>query len=321
MTRVVMLWAILILGATRSQAGGVLFFSDAAANQVIKDVIVKDGNPGIQSVFTNKITMPTGLAFAPNGNLFVASQNGNSVTKFSPDGMTSKVFVNNANGVKGPQGLAFGGAGNLYVVNNDSNVREYSPAGNLVQAFKTDTSPFGLAFDGKGNLFVATLNDKIDEFSVVAGKWAKVKVFTEAKNSDPFGIAVDKAGNVYVSNIGDNTVNVLDPATGIFSTLINKNLNKPQGLAFDSSRNLYVANQGGGMGNVLEFSVALNMGTLTATPLGPVTKAGSVKTPVYLAFAVPEPSSVVLLAVGLVGALGCRVAIKGIRAIKGFRPL
>jgi DNA-binding beta-propeller fold protein YncE len=288
--------AALIAGVSRSDGRPILYISDAADGKVIRDVLDKGaGKPGTQTVFAT-LAMPTGLAFDAKGNLFVASQNGNTVTKFAPDG-TPTAFLDKTKGVMGPQGLAFDKAGNLYVANSDSKVREYDPTGKLVQTIATDPSPFGLTFDAKGNLFVATLlRDRIDEFTF--GKdGVKKTVFTTTKGNGPFGVAVDKAGNVDVSNFSVNTVDVLNPATGKFSPFIDNTngLNRPQGLAIDAQGNLYVANQGGGNGDVLEFSKAGKL-------LGPVTK--NLKTPIYIAISVPEPTTVALLGSGLLGLLG-----------------
>jgi sugar lactone lactonase YvrE len=273
-----------------------LYISDAADGKVIKDVLNNgDGKPGTQTVFA-KLAMPTGLAFDAKGNLYVASQSGNTITKYAPNGNATP-FLKAADGIKGPQGLAFDGKGNLYVANNDSKVREYDPTGKFIQMIATDSSPFGLAFDPKGNLFVGTLlKDRVDEFTFADGKPTKT-VFQSTSGNGVFGVAVDAAGNVDVSNFNINTVDSLNPGTGKFTQFIDNTngLNKPQGLGIDPAGNVYVTNQGGGSGNVLEFSKAGKL-------LGPVTK--DLKTPIYVAIAAPEPSSVVLLGIGLLGALG-----------------
>jgi DNA-binding beta-propeller fold protein YncE len=307
--------ALIACGGSRAAADPILYFSDAAAGQVVKDVLNGDGKPGTQSVFAT-VAMATGLAFDAKGNLFVASQNGNTVTKIAPDG-TSSAFLDRAAGVVGPQGLAFDASGNLYVANNDSRVREYDASGKLVQTIATDPSPFGLAFDAKGNLFVATLTrDIVDEFTFT-DQGVKMTAFRATRGNGLFGVAVDKAGIVYVSGISSNTVDKLDPSdpANMFMPFLANDvgLDRPQGLAFDASGNLYVANQGGGSGSVLEFSSA-------GKALGAVTQNNkdgvAIKTPVFLAFA-PEPPSVALLATGLIAALGGRA----LRMVRGESAL
>jgi sugar lactone lactonase YvrE len=70
---------------------------------------------------------PWGLAFDKQGNLFVANYDGNSIMKFTPQGVGS-VFANT--GLNGPQGLVFDSAGNLYVANYDGNyIEKFTPDG------------------------------------------------------------------------------------------------------------------------------------------------------------------------------------------------
>ncbi|HKB90603.1 MAG TPA: MBG domain-containing protein, partial [Opitutaceae bacterium] len=65
---------------------------------------------------------PFGVAFDASGNLFVASLNGNSISKITPTGTVSVVV---SSGLYMPTGLAFDAAGNLYVGNaGDSTIKK-----------------------------------------------------------------------------------------------------------------------------------------------------------------------------------------------------
>ena len=62
---------------------------------------------------------PDGLAFDAAGNLYVANDGNNTISKVTPAGAVS-TFV--SSGLDDPDGLAFDAAGNLYVA-NDGNTR------------------------------------------------------------------------------------------------------------------------------------------------------------------------------------------------------
>ncbi len=104
-----------------------------------------------RSVFTfaSGFNGPDGLAFDSVGDLYVANQNGDTVSEVSPAGAVSNL----AFGFNAPAALAFDSAGNLFVANggNDT-VSAVTPAG-VVSAFAAGfNDPCALAFDSAGNL-------------------------------------------------------------------------------------------------------------------------------------------------------------------------
>lgn len=68
----------------------------------------------VASVFARGIEAPSALAFDKDGNLFVASETNGTIRQLSLDGKTSTLF---ARGLIRPRGLAFGPDGSLFVTN------------------------------------------------------------------------------------------------------------------------------------------------------------------------------------------------------------
>ncbi len=117
-------------------------------------------------------------------------------------------------------------------------------------------------------------------------------MFASSGLSGPVGMAFDSNGIMYVANQGDNTVHKFGPTGTDLGTFASTGLNGPIGIAFDPSGNLFVANFFGG--TIHEFGpTGTDLGTFASTPNG----IG----PAFLVFAVPEPTSALLIAFGTFG--------------------
>jgi len=82
---------------------------------------------------------PAGLAFGPDGNLYVGSFNSDAVLRYNG---TTGAFIDtfaSGSGLSGPVGLLFGSDGNLYVGSNGSNgvLRYDGTTGAFVDTFVT----------------------------------------------------------------------------------------------------------------------------------------------------------------------------------------
>jgi DNA-binding beta-propeller fold protein YncE len=105
--------------------------------------------------------------------------------------------------------------------------------------------------------------------------------------NSPYGLAFDSSGNLYASNANTGTISEITP-NGTISQFAS-GLNGPRGLAFDSTGNLFVANNSAG--TISEIS-----------PTGIVSQyASGLSGPEFLTVQVPDPASVGILVVGLVG--------------------
>ena len=243
-----------------------------------------------------------GLAFDAAGNLYVANAANNTIEKFTPDG-TGSVFI--STDLNSPSGLAFDAAGNLYVADHgDNKIFGFDSTGAKIyeSAFNELVSPRGLAFDKAGNLFVAldvlhmiyeiTPGNSLIEFAVTADGNGR---------NDPFGLAFDTDGNLYASYEDTNIIEKFTSG-GVGSDFATTGLNNPLGLAFDTGGNLFVANQSGG---TIEKFTPDGAGTVFANtfPFAPTALAFG---PPSQPQSVPEPSSMVMLGIGIAGLIGFR---------------
>jgi sugar lactone lactonase YvrE len=174
---------------------------------------------------------PVGLAFAPDGTLYIADVGGNRIWLRTPDG-----------------GLRpFAGSG------------QYGPDGDRGPALDAKLDrPRAVAVDAGGNLLIADTGNnrirRVDHLSnvitTIAGS-SDVYGFggdggpaDQAKLSLPWGVAVGPDGNVYIADTGNDRVRRL--TAGTITTVVGGKgtLNGPVGLAISGSGDLYIADLG-----------------------------------------------------------------------------
>jgi hypothetical protein len=244
-------------------------------------VFVPDGSAGLFA--------PKGLAFGPNGNLFVASSGSGQVLEY--DGMTGAPFGTGvfipagSAGLSSPLGLVFGPNGNLFVsdVAGDK-ILEYdgrtgAPVGTGVFVPTGSAgmgAPYGLAFGPNGNLFVCDGNNRILEFDGTTGAPVGTGVFVpvgSAGMSIPLDLTFGPNGNLFVSSEGSLRVLEFDGTTGSpvgtgqFVPDNSAGLRAPFGLAFGPNGNLFVANDSAPQGGLPGYQVLEYDGT-TGAPVG-----------------------------------------------------
>ncbi|MGP3965054.1 Vgb family protein [Nonomuraea sp. 3N208] len=135
---------------------------------------------------------PTGLAFAPDGTLYVSNWSRGTVERVTPDGARS-TFAE----VSSPAGLALDTEGNLYVASySGDTVYRISPAGRRQEFATGFHTPAGISFDSRGNLLVC--NRASDEIMRVAPDGTVSRV--TGGLSTPVGVAEDAQGTIFVAN-------------------------------------------------------------------------------------------------------------------------
>jgi DNA-binding beta-propeller fold protein YncE len=151
------------------------------------------------------LNRPYGVAVDAEGNIYVADNAANTLSKLTPSGslVSGSSFLT---GDGSPYGIAVDAAGNLYVTDEVKNevVKEtLQPGGyykETVLPFKGLNSPLGIAVDAQGNLYVADAgNNRVLKGTPFGSTYTQSLVPTSAL-SYPEGVAVDAAGNLYVAD-------------------------------------------------------------------------------------------------------------------------
>lgn len=114
-----------------------------------------------------KFSLPYGIAFDANGNLFVADTYNNKIRKITPDGTVTTVAGTGAQGRKDGQALS-----------------------------ATFNTPYNIAVDKTGNIFVADHGNGCVR-AIYGG--ALVTTFSDTTYNLPVGIAIDNRGMIYLS--------------------------------------------------------------------------------------------------------------------------
>ncbi len=213
------------------------------------DRIVRiDVDAGTASVFvatgSGGLDGPAGLAFGPNGNLFVASQLNHKVVEY--DGATGAVVgdfvIAGSGGLTGPFALTFSPTGRLLVSGTDNTVREYSGLnGAFLRVLVTAgsgglSSPRSMTFAPGNRLLVSSFNtSSVLEYHGSTG--AFVRVFNDAlPPTGAWGVRIGTNGNVFVvRNTGAIRVLEYDVISGVYIRSFIRGesaLISPTGIAF-----------------------------------------------------------------------------------------
>ncbi len=137
------------------------------------------------SLQSTGLNAPRGLAFAPDGTLYVADSRNHRILHLAADGSRLGEWGTFADGVNIP-----------------------NPIG-------TFNEPWGVAVGPDGSVYVSdTWNNRIQKFSAAGKPLTMWGVYGQAETPDAFwgprGIAVDAQGNVYVADTGNKRIAIFD---------------------------------------------------------------------------------------------------------------
>ena len=217
------------------------------------------GLPPLSGQFKN----PKAIVIDPSGNVFIADENTNLITKFDSNGIFLKQWGGTGNGdgkFYNPRGLATDVAGNIYVTDGNNNrVQKFDNNGNFLLKFggygSTDglfEFPEGIAVDVAGNIYVNNANTpRVQKFN---SSGAFLSKFGSGGSGDgqfkyPSAMAIDVNGNIYVADQQNYRVQKFDNAGTFLSKFgtgqggIDGQFNEPAGIAFDAAGNIYVADR------------------------------------------------------------------------------
>jgi sugar lactone lactonase YvrE len=146
--------------------------------------------------FVSGILNPTGLAFAPDGALYVSSRHTGKVLRVNESGTVSPVAEN----LGIVTGLAFNSQGQLYAGDRRGTIYHLSETGEA-RPFVSDLEPsvtaYHLAFDDDDRLYVSypTLSGS-DAVICIAPDGTRHTVIDDLGRAQ--GLAFDTAGNLYI---------------------------------------------------------------------------------------------------------------------------
>ena len=202
-----------------------------------------DGGPATNASLELHSSLPSGVAFDPQGNLYIADIWNNRVRKVDRAGIITTVAGTDEWGccgssgdggpavaaqLNGPAAVAFDSQGNLFIADHWNNrVRKVDRAGIITTVAGTDEQ----GFSGDGG------------------------PATAAQLGGPLAVAFDSQGNLFIADHWNNRVRKIDRA-GIITTVAGTGeqgfsgdggpataaqLGYPDSVAFDSQGNLYIA--------------------------------------------------------------------------------
>ena len=215
-------------GVTVDGAGNVYV---AAGNSAILKFAASGASLG--TLTTAGLSNPYGIAYGPDGAIWAANNNDNTIHRFSTSGADLGVFA--STNLSGPEAISFDHAGNVYVSNNygtfGGTIREFSPVGKDLGIFATTppSGPNGSAFDAEGNFYVVVENgQQIHEYSSTG---VDKGVFAALTGEHPIGMAFAPDGSLFVTEFLSGKIRRFS-STGADLGTFASGLTQPTYLAF-----------------------------------------------------------------------------------------
>lgn len=223
------------------------------------------------AAFSSQLNQPSGIAFSPGGDLYIADTDNNVIRTITPQ-----------NGAITPKSIisTFAGDG----------LPGYTGDGGLPASAELDL-PFAVAFDSSGNLYIADSGNNCIRMvasgviKTIAGSGPHNAGYSgdsgpavDAELSYPTGVAIDLLGNVYIADTQNAAVRKVSPVSDKIYTVISSgsgsdyfanalsriDLYGPTGLLIDGAGNLYVSDRLNMVIRQLQSNIALL--NFTGTP-------------------------------------------------------
>ena len=211
---------------------------EGIGNQVFKfspdgKLLLTLGKKGQGGTGSDVFDRPTGIAFAPNGDIFISEGHaptfGNSrISKFDKNGKFIKSFGRLGSGdgeFRSPHVLAFDSQGRLFAADrSNSRVQIFDQDGKFLAAWKQFGRPSGIFIDKNDTLYVSdseseeapgkdTNNPGCKRgIRIGSAKTGKVDYYIppvvpkDPKNPPPEGVSADSHGNIYAAAVQEHAV-------------------------------------------------------------------------------------------------------------------
>jgi sugar lactone lactonase YvrE len=217
-------------------AGNLYVTLSGSRGQKVPVSVYKISPRGILTPFVHDIVNPTGMAFGPDGDLYISSRFDEQVYRVTAAGAVSP-FARNL-GVA--TGIAFDPEGYLYVGDREGTIHRVNRQGSatVFATLPPSVAAFHLAFDSRGNLYVTNPSmsgyDAIHRFTADGERQAFVTDLGR-----PQGLAFDDQGNLHVVAYyrGEAGIMKITPQGEISHVVSGVNL---VGLALDSTGHMTV---------------------------------------------------------------------------------
>ena len=172
-----------------------------------------------------EMTWPTSVALDSKGDVYVADEYLNRITKYSRDGEFISKWGTAGSGdgeLNGPAGIAIDSADKMVIVDSKNNrVQKFTIDGKFISKFGSAGSgdgefnlPWGIGLDKNDSIYIADWrNDRIQVFNA-DGQWQQSIGSTVdgiGQFNRPNGVGVDGDGDIYVADWMNNRVQVFAP--------------------------------------------------------------------------------------------------------------
>jgi DNA-binding beta-propeller fold protein YncE len=177
------------------------------------------GTDGKSGLGANEFNMPSDIAIAPNGDIYISDGYGNSrVMRFSADGKFKQSWGTKGNGPGRfdlVHNIAIDKNGRIYIADRENErVQIFDADGNFLEQWKHVGKPFGLYINNKTKIYITDGRSNkvyiVDENGNVISTFGKTGE-APGEFQMAHSITLDSTGNIYVAEGDGMRIQVFSP--------------------------------------------------------------------------------------------------------------